>query len=349
MSRLTFAFMLSALVCSTGFSQDSRTEKKTEKRGEARVQKKRGEARGRENPRRNRTEAQRPDADPRVAFRKRLGELIEKGKLTREEAGQLYTLAFPERSRDRDAGRGGRGTEKRYRNRRKVEVKDPAQFKTAEGKALFSGPQPGEKIPPFKITGLVGNFDGKQIDPVNLAGGKPQVLIFMDGNRVGLRGLFGLTSMVSQIKEKSDKGLQLSAVLLGDDPAKLSQFGKRFANRLSGLLMGVSPDGRDGPGALGLNRTISMTVVVAKDGKVTHNFVFPQSMLYPDPHVLGAIAGAIGQKRETVAKWLNEEPAAAAPARRPSREDLIKRFDKDGDGKLNEEEGRAARKALQRK
>ena len=346
MSRLTFAFMLSALVCSTGFSQDSRTRETTEKRGESRVQKKRGEARGRENPRRNRTEVRRSDSDPRAAFRKRLGELIEKGKLTREEASQLYTLAFPERSRDRGAGRG---TEKRYRNRRKVEVKDPAQFKTAEGKPLFSGPQPGEKIPPFQVTGLVGNFDGKKIDPVSLAGGKPQVLIFMDENRVGLRGLFGLARMVSQIKEKSDKGLHFSATLLGDDPAKLSQFGKRFGSRLSGLVMAASQDGRDGPGALGLNRTISMTVVVAKDGKVTHNFVFPQSMLYPDPHVLGAIAGAIGQKRETVAKWLNEEPAAAAPARRPSRKDLIKRFDKDGDGKLNEEEGRAARKALQRK
>ena len=79
MSRLTFAFMLSALVCSPGFSQDSQTEKKTEKRGEARVQKKRGEARGREDSRRNRTETRRSESDPRVAFRKRLGELIENG------------------------------------------------------------------------------------------------------------------------------------------------------------------------------------------------------------------------------------------------------------------------------
>jgi hypothetical protein len=71
-------------------------------------------------------------------------------------------------------------------------------------------------------------------------------------------------------------------------------------------------------------------------------------MLYPDPHVLGAIASAIGQKRETVAKWLNEEPDDSTPAResrtpprRPSREELIKRFDKDGDGKLSEEERKA--------
>lgn len=349
MSRFVFACMMSALICSTGLSQDSRPEKKAGKHGESRVQKKRGEQRSRENPRRTRTGPRQSDADRRVAFRKRLGELIEKGKLTREEASQLYTTAFPERSR-------GRETQKRYRNGRKVEVKDPAGFKTARGKALFSGPQPGEKIPAFKVTAINGTSVGKVFDPVSRAGGKPQVLIFMDENGVGIRGLFGTSSYLSQIADKSDKPLQLTAVLLGDDPAKLSQFGTRFGARLSNVVMGVSRDGRDGPGALGLNRTISMTVIVAKDGKVTHNFVFPQSMLYPDPHVLGAIASVIGEKRATVAKWLNTEQAEPAPARgsrkpaqRPSREEIIKRFDKDGDGKLSEEEGRAARKALQRK
>lgn len=301
--------------------------------------------------------------DTRSAFRKRLGELIEKGKLTREEAGQLYSIAFP--STSRDAGRGGRETDRRYRNRRQMEVKDPAQFKVAQGKAQFSGPQPGEKIPSFRVTGMFGDLAGKTIDPVSLAAGKPQVLIFMDESRVGLRGLFGVSSAVSQIAKESDKGLQFSVVLLGDDPAGLSGFIKRFGDRLqdSGVVLTMSPDGRDGPGALGLNRTISMTVVVARDGKVLHNFVFPQSMLYPNPHVLGAIAAAIGEKPETVARWLNTpdktgQADSKSPRRtregqgtagRPSREELLKRFDKNGDGKLSEEEGRAARKALQRK
>ena len=249
----------------------------------------------------------------------------------------------------RGNARRGRETDRRYRNRREVEVKDPAQFKTAGGEALFSGPQPGEKIPSFQVTGLNGERVGKVFDPSRLAGGKPQVLIFMDDNGVGIRGLFGTASLMSQIADKSGQPLQLVAILLGDDPAKLQGFGKRFGERLSGVVMAVSQDGRDGPGALGLNRTISMTVVVARNGKVTHNFVFPQSMLYPDPHVLGAIASAIGQKRETVAKWLNVEPDDSAPARRPSRAELLKRFDKDGDGKLSEEEGRALRKALQPK
>ena len=333
MSRFAFVFVLSGLLCSIAFSQDSERKQQGEKRGEVRSQQKRSTKRSRETPGRARPETRSSDADRRIAFRKRLGELVEKGKLTREEAGQLYLTAFPERSADRTPGRGDRGTQQRYRNGRKVEVKDPAQFKTAGGKQV-----------------------DKVFDPISLAGGKTQVLIFMDENGVGIRGLFGTAKFLSQIVEKSNKEIQLSAVLLGDDPARLSQFGKRFGGRLSGVQMGASKDGRDGPGALGLNRTISMTVVVARDGKVTHNFVFPQSMLYPDPHVLGAIAGVIGQKRETVAKWLNEPQADAAPTRRgqspkkrPSRQEIIKRFDKNGDGKLSEEEGRAARKALRRK
>ena len=145
------------------------------------------------------------------AFRKRLGELVEKGKLTREEAGQLYLTAFPERSADRTPGRGDRGTQQRYRNGRKVEVKDPAQFKTAGGKQVFSGPQPGEKIPPFQVTGLNGKQVDKVFDPISLAGGKTQVLIFMDENGVGIRGLFGTAKFLSQIVEKSAKEIQISS------------------------------------------------------------------------------------------------------------------------------------------
>ena len=75
-----------------------------------------------------------------------------------------------------------------------------------------------------------------------------------------------------------------------------------------------------------------------------------------DPHLLGAIAQAIEVEPATLEKWLNEKPAESKRMegsrgqmereRSPSREELVKRFDKDGDGKLNEEEGLAARRAL---
>ena len=57
---------------------------------------------------------------------------------------------------------------------------------------------------------------------------------------------------------------------------------------------------------------VSQTVLLSKDGKVTHNFVFPQGSLYADPHVLGGVAELLGVEREKLATWLNEAPPEGA-------------------------------------
>ena len=73
------------------------------------------------------------------------------------------------------------------------------------------------------------------------------------------------------------------------------------------ILTGISPDGREGAGSYGLNRNVAQTVLIAKDGKVLHNFAFTQPMLYTDPHLLGAIVQAIEVEPATLEKWLNED------------------------------------------
>ena len=78
-----------------------------------------------------------------------------------------------------------------------------------------------------------------------------------------------------------------------------------LAKRTDLYEMGHSQDGRDGPGKLGLNRNVKMTILVADaHGMVQHNFPFLQPMLYPDPHVVGALADAIEEDRETLVSWL---------------------------------------------
>lgn len=60
------------------------------------------------------------------------------------------------------------------------------------------------------------------------------------------------------------------------------------------------------------------------------------------------LTGSLGVARAEEAKSTDAKPAKAKAAKksdRPSREAIIKRFDKDGDGKLNEAEGKAAREA----
>jgi hypothetical protein len=207
----------------------------------------------------------------------------------------------------REGQRTGERERQKY-SRGKLAVKDPAGFKT-EGKQIFSGPQPGETLPAFHATSLIEDNKGKELSPVDLAGNNPQILLFQDEGGVAMRGLYGVVDAIRKIDRKSDQDLHIACVFLCDDAETItSRFARVFPRlRERGIdLIAVSRDGRDGPGAYGLNRTVSQTIILAKDGKVTQNFVFPQGMLYADPHVMGGIAELIGEDRETVAGWLAE-------------------------------------------
>ena len=229
------------------------------------------------------------------------------------------SLAQERESRPREGQRRGERDRREYRpeerDRRKVGVKDPAGFKT-EGKQIFSGPQPGEKLPAFTATSLAGDKKGKELDPITSAGNKLQVLFFQDVSRVAIAGLFSVMDAIGKIERKTDKDLQITCVFLSDDADSIRKGLRRGFSVLleRGIdVVAVSQGGRDGPGAYGLNRTISQTIILARDGKVTRNFVFPEPLLYADPHVLGGGAELIGEKRETVAGWLNEAAAGERP------------------------------------
>ena len=249
--------------------------------------------------------------------------------------------------------------ERQYENRRQVEVADPTGFNTSKENKVFSGPQPGEKLPPLQATGIRGGAKDVTFDFIAKADGRLHVLLLQDESGVGLRGLYDIAGVVDKISKRSDKDLHISVMFLSDDPAALKQITQHVPEN---VLVGISPDGREGPGNYGLNRNVAQTILIAKDGKVLHHFAFTQPLLYADPHVIGAIAQTIGEDPSTVEKWLNEAPAedkqmqrdrgqmkqegARESERGPSQEELVKHFDKDGDGKLNEEEGLAARRAL---
>lgn len=200
------------------------------------------------------------------------------------------------------------GRERRRYSQKEMTVKDPAGFKV-DGEAVFSGPQPGEKVPAFTAASLVGEDRNKEIDPIAAAGDQPQVLFFQDESGVAIRGLFGIVKAISKINQVADKKLHVTCVFLADDPDSItSRFGQLFPRlREEGIdVVAASKDGRDGPGAYGLNRTVAQTIILSRNSKVTRNFVFRQGMLYPDPHVLGAIAELVDEDRDTVAGWLAE-------------------------------------------
>ncbi len=253
----------------------------------------------RQSERGDRMEARRGDqrSGNKEKFGQRVREFVEAGKLTRAEAEELFRLAFPERAQPR-----GRG--------RRFEVKDPAGFIKPEEKAIFSGPQSGEKMSSFTVQGMNGAFAERDFDPIAEAKDKPLLLLFQDDSGVGFRGLAGWSQVLPVIREQENIELDACVVVLGDDPAALTKSTQGLRRFLGDkIVMALSKDGRDGPGQLGLNRNVSMTAVLIKDGIVKSNFAFTQPQLTPDPYVLGGLADLIGVDRDTLQQWLNDATA----------------------------------------
>ena len=196
--------------------------------------------------------------------------------------------------------------ERQHENRRQVEVADPADFGTSEDKQIFSGPQPGEKLPPLLARGIRGGAKDITFDFIAKVDGRLHVLLLQDESGVGLRGLYDIAGVVDKISNRFDKDLHISVVFFSDDPVALKKITQYVPEN---VLAGISPDGREGPGNYGLNRNVAQTIIIAKDGKVLHNFAFTQPIVYADPHVLGAVGEAIGVKPKGLEKWLNAEPA----------------------------------------
>jgi hypothetical protein len=161
---------------------------------------------------------------------------------------------------------------------------------------VFSGPQPGEKLPPFKVQGVLGDSAGKELDFVPAADGKPLVLIFVhDVNRQSIsmvRVLSGYTA------SRAADGLSTGVVFLTDDPAQGEETVKRIQHALAPKApTGISREGREGPGSYGLNRNVTITILVGNQGKVTANFALVQPSLQVDlPKILSEVVKVAGGK-----------------------------------------------------
>ncbi len=237
---------------------------------------------------------------------------IRNGKISREKAAEWLKklgITWEEGEKLLKKEQDGAQTMDRreqYNNRNRVEVKSPETLKKSDENPLFSGPQPGEKLPPLMAKGINGDTKDKTSDFIAKADGQLLVLFLQDESGLGLRGLVGISRLLVQIAEKSKQKMHIDVVFLGDTPDTLAKQASKIVPHVpSDVLLGISLDGREGPGSYGLNRSVAQTVIIAKDGKVLHNFAFTQPMLRPDPYVLGAVADAIGVKPSTLEKWLN--------------------------------------------
>jgi hypothetical protein len=192
---------------------------------------------------------------------------------------------------------------------------------------VFSGPQPGENLAPFKVRGVLDPDAGKDLDYVTAAKGKPLVLVFVhDLNRqsIGLvRVLTGYT------KTRTKDGLTTGVVWLADDASEAENTIKRIKHALTeGVPIGVSPDGREGPGSYGLNRKAQLTILVGNQDKVTANFALVQPSLQADlPKILDAVIKEVGGKAPKLEEIEGAMPGRKDPVRKEARKEPAKEPD----------------------
>jgi hypothetical protein len=170
---------------------------------------------------------------------------------------------------------------------------------------VFSGPQPGEKLPPLKVRIVIGDNAGKEVDIVSAARGKPTFLIFMNEWNEQVAELMRVITLYAEQRGKPQ--LIAAVVWLTSDPGDLEAKLERARPHMPrNTPVGISLDGREGPGAYGLNRHVQMTILVSDRNVVTSNFALVQPSVNGDAvNVLSALVKVIGGKPPTLAEVLS--------------------------------------------
>lgn len=187
---------------------------------------------------------------------------------------------------------------------------------------LYSGPQPGEKLPAFKVLKVVGTPQPQEetITP----GDEPTVLVFWHGVE---RSALPLLRVVDQYATERKGQVRLHHVILYPDRLEGE---KRIPLVQQSLRLGsapyLSPDGMEGPGSYGLNKKCLVTILVGKAGKTTASFALVQPGFADAPKVVKAMAAAVGDANppgaiELEDKWMAMRAATGtrrAPAPMPA-------------------------------
>lgn len=173
---------------------------------------------------------------------------------------------------------------------------------SAAADPVFSGPQVGEKLVPFKVKGVYDKQAGKELDFVTSADGKAMVLVFV--HKLTRPSAAAMRVLMNYVASRKKDGLYGGVAWLSDDVTATEAQLKRARRAMpKGTPIGISVDGQEGPGAYGLNRKVTLTVLVAKENKVTANFALVQPSVQADlPKILKEVVKLVGGKAPTVAQ-----------------------------------------------
>lgn len=182
-------------------------------------------------------------------------------------------------------------------------------FLGAAEQSVYSGPQPGEKTTGFKVVSVKGDQSVER-DPVAENKGGPIALVFIHNVE---RSLVPLLRVVDEYGAHRKEQLRTEVVFLSDDRIAGEQRMKAVINSLKlKANVGLSLDGAEGPGNYGLNKECMMTILAARDDKVTANFALIQPGIADAPKVLAALAKVSGDTHPPTVEALNQRTAGKA-------------------------------------
>ena len=179
-----------------------------------------------------------------------------------------------------------------------------------EVQQVFSGPQPGESMEAFDVQYAFGDAAGMTMQPLKEAGDKPTLLIF---NHKLTRPAIGLTRVLTKFAEQHSESLYTNMIFLTDDVTATQQRLTAARRALpSKTHVTIAPQGIEGPGAYGLNRKVTLTIVFGDKQKVISNTALIEPSVQADAlKIITHIAKALKVKVPTLAE-LNAQPRMAA-------------------------------------
>ena len=196
-----------------------------------------------------------------------------------------------------------------------IKIAAPADWIKSLEKPVYSGPQPGEKVPALMAVNLRGEQAGQEFDPVALAGDKLHLMFFVSNSRTFGRFLGQLKKQLQAIEERSKQPWAMSVIVSTDDANNAEKSFTILDQRYpKDLVVALSNDGSAGPPAYGLDKNLTATVIVAKGGKVIHNLPYSGDAFYTQPHILGAIASAMEIDHDTLRNYIGGEAGDAVTA-----------------------------------
>lgn len=176
----------------------------------------------------------------------------------------------------------------------------PSISRGVEDSTVFSGPQIGEKLPALNGAIVYGREAGKSVDFIELAAGRPTLLVIVNGTN---RPAANLTRCLMNFAEMHATSLFAGVIYLDGDQSAAEQYLRQATSWWGvGPPVAISIDGAEGPGSYGLNRNVNLTVLVANKGRVTGNFPLIQPSAVDAPKILKEVVALVGGRVPTIAE-----------------------------------------------